>query len=115
MIIKKENRVVHKNSDKCIAYEYPFEDKTMNVAYIEIEGRYPDSGRTMNKESKEIIHVISGTGKVLVEDITYEASEGDQVYVPNNVKFHFENCNNFKIAVVCAPAWAVEQYQHFDD
>ena len=114
MIIKKSDRIVHKNSDKCTAYEYHFSDKALNAAYIEINGRYPDSGETLNRDCKEIIHVISGTGKVVVEGKEYAMEEQDQVFVPNGNKFHFEDCVNLKILVPCSPAWNLEQYKHFD-
>jgi hypothetical protein len=44
MIVKKENRIRHENSPKCTAYEYMMDDKDINIALAEIDGRYPDTG-----------------------------------------------------------------------
>ena len=42
MIIKKKDRISFQNSPTCTAYEYPLNDKELNIALIEIKGRYPD-------------------------------------------------------------------------
>lgn len=51
-----------KNSDLCIATEYPFCDKDIDIATAVISGRYPEKGYCVNTEVKEMIFVISGGG-----------------------------------------------------
>lgn len=43
-IVKKENRVFHANSKTCLAFEYPTKDLDINVALVEVNGRYPEKG-----------------------------------------------------------------------
>ncbi|MBU4216939.1 hypothetical protein L6270_03870 [Candidatus Parcubacteria bacterium] len=41
-IIHKSQTNEFKNSDVCIATEYPINDKDINVAHVEVLGRYPE-------------------------------------------------------------------------
>lgn len=52
-IIHKEQTKEFKNSDVCIATEYPMTDKDINVAVVVITGRYPEKGRVMNEVCKK--------------------------------------------------------------
>ena len=51
-----------KNSELCIATEYEFKDKDIDLSTAEIKGRYPESGYCVNTKVKEMIFVISGGG-----------------------------------------------------
>lgn len=55
-----EEKEVFKNSDLCIAAEYGFHDKDIDIATSEINGRYPEDAYCVNTEVKEMIYVISG-------------------------------------------------------
>jgi len=112
MIIKKENRVVHKNSDKCIAYEYSIEDKDINIAYIEIDGRYPDKGRVTNTECKEMLFVVEGSGKVVVEGKEIALNTHDVALILPNQKYYFEG--KLKMVMPCSPAWFPKQHKEVD-
>jgi len=112
MIIKKSEREKHSNSPVCIAYEYPFLDEDINIAFIEINGRYPDKGRVVNKICKEIIFVTKGKGKIEVDGKELLISEGDAVFVQPNQKYFFEG--NLSIIAPCHPAWYPEQHIECD-
>lgn len=113
MIIKKSERVRHENSEKCTAYEYPFDEKDINLAYIEIDGRYPDSGFALNREVKEMLFVASGTGSVTIEGERFEISEGDVVLIRPGKRYFIEG--SLRLVVPCHPSWNPEQYEILDD
>ncbi len=108
MIIKKSERKRHENSPTCIAYEYSLGDKDINVAFIEINGRYPDKGRVVNKICKEIVFVVGGEGKMEIDKKTFPISEGDSVLVKPNQKYFFQG--KLEIITCCNPAWYAEQH-----
>ena len=110
MIVKKSNRITHKNSDKCIAYEYLTNDKDINVAYVEIDGRYPDKGRVVNTKCKEIGFVTEGTGKLVVEGNEQTLGAQDVFLILPNQKYYFEG--KLKLVVPCTPAWHPEQHKY---
>lgn len=109
-IIKKSETIEFKNSSKCIAYEYPIDDKDINGAVIEISGRYPDEGRVTNKVCKELVYVIDGSGKLVIEDKKILLNPGDQVLIETNEKYYFDG--KFTLFTPCTPAWYPEQHIH---
>jgi len=54
VLIKKEDCLKFENPPSCIGYEYPLEDKDINIAVIEVKGRYPTMGYAMNELVKEV-------------------------------------------------------------
>jgi mannose-6-phosphate isomerase-like protein (cupin superfamily) len=111
MLVKKENRIEFKNSEKCIAYEYPLNDKDINMALVVINGRYPDTGRVTNEQVKEIVFVINGKGKIFVENKEYELKEGDAILILPKQKYFYEG-HNLQIMAACSPAWHPEQHKY---
>jgi mannose-6-phosphate isomerase-like protein (cupin superfamily) len=109
MITKKENRVRHENSLKCIAYEYPMKDKDINVAFIEIDGRYPDNGYVTNESVKEVVFVAKGKGKIVIENKKYDLKEGDVALIQPKEKYFFDG--KLELVVSCNPAWYPEQHK----
>lgn len=112
MLVKKSERKKHANAKTCIAYEYDLGDKDIDVAYIEIDGRYPEKGRSVNRKSKEVIFVVDGNGRIEIDDKVFVINDGDSIIVKPNQKFFFEGI--LKIVVCCSPAWNPEQYEYCD-
>ncbi|MBR9679679.1 MAG: cupin domain-containing protein [Candidatus Altiarchaeota archaeon] len=112
MIIKKADRIRHKNSPDCIVYEYPFGDKDINIVFVEIRGRYPEKGQVTNRRSKEIVYVLEGSGKIVIEGTEHELAKGDAVMILPGVKYFFDG--KLKVLLPCSPAWTREQHEHTD-
>ena len=108
-IVKKGQAEVHKNSDACTAVEYPLDDKDINGAVIELNGRYPDKGRVINLKCKEMAYVIKGSGRLVVEGEETKLNEGDLVLIEAGEKFFWEG--NMQIFMPCTPAWYPEQHK----
>ena len=109
MIVKKKNWVKYENSPKCIAYEYPTNDKDLNIALIEINGKYPDEGEVTNEVVKEIVFVVKGKGKIVVDKKEYAVEEGDAVLILPKQRYFFNGA--LEILVSCSPAWYLEQHK----
>ncbi len=108
-IVRKDQTKEFKNSDVCVAIEYPMGDKDINGAVIELSGRYPDKGRVVNLECKELIYVVEGSGRVVVEGEEINIAKEDLILIEQEEKFFLEG--NMKMFVPCAPAWNLEQYK----
>jgi hypothetical protein len=111
-IIKKNQTIEIKNSENCLAIEYPLGDKDINGAVIELIGRYPNTGRVVNLICKEIGYVISGSGKIVVENEAISLSEGDMILVEPGEKYFWEG--NLKLFAPCTPAWYLEQHKEVE-
>lgn len=110
--ISKDQTKIFKNSEACTAIEYPMNDKDINGAVIELNGRYPGKGRTVNLECKEMAYVIKGSGKLVVEGKETKLKEGDLVLINPGEKYFWEG--NMEIFMPCTPAWHPEQYKEVE-
>ncbi len=113
MLIKKENSTKHENSPECVVYEYPSMDKDLNVAFVELKGRYPASGYVFNELVKENFFVASGEGRVVIEEKEYKLSKRDAILIQPKQKFFIEG--DLELIVSCSPAWYPEQHKHTDE
>ncbi len=111
-IVRKNETKSFKNSEVCTAIEYPIDDKDINGAVIELSGRYPDKGRTMNEISKEMAYVIKGSGRVVVEGVETHLDEGDLVLIDPGEKFFWEG--NMTLFMPCTPAWSPDQHKQVE-
>lgn len=109
MIISKNSRIRFENSPKCIAYEYPLKEKDLNVALVEINGRYPDNGEVTNQVVKELLYVVKGKGKVVIDSTEHMIGSGDVVLLLPNQKYFYDGV--FTLVVSCSPAWYPEQHK----
>jgi mannose-6-phosphate isomerase-like protein (cupin superfamily) len=112
MIMKKKDRIRHKNSETCIAYEYPLGDEDINIAYIEIGGRYPESGCAVNEKVKEMVFVVNGNGSITIEKEKHAMEEGGVVLIHPKQKYFFNG--KLKLVMPCTPAWFPEQHKMVD-
>ena len=84
-------------------------DKNINGAIIKLNGRYPDKGRMVNLECKELVYIIKGSGKITVENSETELKEGDLILIKPKEKYFWEG--KFDMFVSCTPAWRPEQHK----
>lgn len=106
---KLEQAKKFKNSDSCIALEYPLKDKDINAAVIKLNGRYPEKGMAVNMGCKEMGYVVEGTGKLIVEDKTVELKKGDVVLIEAGERYYWEG--KLIMFMPCTPAWTPEQHK----
>ena len=111
--IKKNQTKTLKNSDQCIAIEYPLNDKDINAAVIQLKGRYPDTGQTVNTECKELVYVINGKGKLVCEGQEILLSQGDVVLIDKGEKFYWQG--EMDLFMPCTPAWYPEQHKQITE
>lgn len=111
-IIHQEQTQKFKNGENCTAFEYPSEEKDSNGAVIELVGRYPDKGRAMNTQSKMLVYVIDGVGKIVVESEVVELKKGDVVSVESGEKYFWDG--HLTLFIASTPAWSPDQYQEVE-
>lgn len=112
-IIYKNQTNTHKNSDKCVAIEYPLNDKDISGAIIELKGRYPNKGRVVNEKCKELAYIIKGSGLINIENKEFEIQQGDLILINPNEKYYWDG--NLTMFMPSAPAWYPEQHKEIKD
>jgi mannose-6-phosphate isomerase-like protein (cupin superfamily) len=109
-LVRKDQTTKYKNSKTCIATEYPMDDKDINIAIIELDGRYPKEGRVVNNKCKELSYIVKGSGKIIVENKEIFLEEGDAILVEPEEKYYWDG--KMTLLVPCTPAWYPEQHQN---
>jgi len=109
-LVKQDDADKFANSDKCFGLEYSLNEPAMNLAVIEIHGRYPSENYVVNEISKEICYVVSGDGKIAKKNgEILEFTAGDMVFIDSGEAYYWDaEC---KVATICAPAWAEKQHK----
>ena len=98
-----------KNSDSCIATEYDFKDRDIDISTAVIKGRYPEKGFCVNTQVKEIIFVIDGRGEIFKGNERISFQKGDAILIDKNEKYFWNaDC---KVVMSCSPAWHIEQHK----
>ena len=108
-LVHGHEALVAKQGTNCIVHEYCIADKDINGAIVLIQGRYPSTGYALNLVCKEMAYIISGSGRVVVEEKEYPLSQGDVVLLLPGEKYFWDG--DMKIFMACTPAWAPDQYR----
>lgn len=109
-VIKNNEAIYGKNSDKCKTIEYSFNDKDIDLGISIITGRYPEVGYCVNLVSKELIYILEGSGNLCFEDKEVSFEQGDAILIENNEKYYWDT-EYCKVSMSCTPAWTSEQHK----
>jgi mannose-6-phosphate isomerase-like protein (cupin superfamily) len=110
MLIKKEKSQKKQIAKKSFVFEYNLNNKELGFAYAKINGRFPDSGRTINKVCQEIYYVISGSGKIFLEGKEFNLEKGD-VFLIDSGKRYYVIGTNIVLACPTVPEWYSQQQE----
>ncbi len=97
------------NASSCIAFEYQTGEPDINLARIEITGRYPLEGSAINKAVSELVYVQEGEGNVTVNNETIPLKKGDVVLIEKGERVWWDG--RLVLIIACTPAWNPEQYE----
>ena len=100
----------YENAPSCTAYEYDTEGEDINIARIEIHGRYPLEGNAVNETVKELVYVEAGEGSISVNGgKPFILNKGDVLCIDAGETFYWEG--SMILIISCTPAWTPEQYR----
>lgn len=108
----KNQATQKKNSNMCSVTEYPLNDSMLDIAIATIAGRYPENGRVINRECKELAYVQRGEGKIVINGEIISLTEGDSIIIDAGEPYYWEG--NMQLFLSCRPAWTVAQHQQID-
>ena len=95
--------------------EYGIDDPDIDIAVPTINGNYPQEGFVVNEVSKEILYVISGSGKFATKTKTVELNAGDQVFIDKGELFRYADCKDLILIAACSPAWKPQQHKEVQE
>lgn len=95
--------------ENCKVLEYPHGDADIDISTARINGRYPKSGYCVNTAVKEMIYVVSGSGRICKENEIHDFAAGDTVLIYPREKYYWDaDCS---VVMACNPAWSEEQHK----
>lgn len=103
----EENRF--KNSEACEGVAYSDKSAPVDMAVIDITGRYPEKGWAVNHKVHEIVYVTRGMGSLAVKGSeVVQLKEGHVVSVAPEERFAWDG--DMIIVMACSPPFDPEQY-----
>jgi hypothetical protein len=110
MLVKKHeaNKIVA--SKLCTLWDYALPSGRLGFAAAQIDGRYPDEGKVLNRICDKTYFVISGTATVHVESGDFSIGSGD-VFFFEHGKWHWVEAKDLHIVVCHTPPWSADQHE----
>ncbi|MBM4254999.1 MAG: cupin domain-containing protein [Deltaproteobacteria bacterium] len=78
---------------------------TMSLHVYHLKKGQPD--QQLSHQEDEAYYVITGAGKVTVENVTKELREGDLLFVPRQARHHFHDYDDLALLVFFAPQFSL--------
>ena len=101
------------NSDVCKGQSFAA-NAPLDLAEIEISGRYPEFGWAMNREVYEMVYVKAGQGSLAIRgEAETQLAAGDVVSVAPGQAFAWDG--DMTIVMACSPAFSTEQYEIIEE
>lgn len=115
-IVKKENAksFIYADTSSVLEYSIDLNEKNLDFCINTINGRYPQKGYASNLQCEELCYVLDGNGSIYKKDEdSINFNKGDIIFINKNDVYYWNG--NFKIAIVCTPAWRKEQCKIYDN
>jgi len=115
-IVKKQDAesLSYISTSSVLEYGMALNEKNMDFCINKITGRYPLSGYCSNLECEELCYVLEGSGSIYKVDsnpITF--NKEDIIFINKGDIYYLDG--NFKLAIVCTPAWSKEQCKLYSE
>ncbi len=102
------------NSPVCKGVGYAVDGASMDLAKIELTGRYPERGWVMNEVSYEMAYVLHGSGQFINRNgDTLEVGEGDVVSIETGKQYAWNG--TLTLIVPCTPPFDPDQHKEVEE
>lgn len=108
MVIKKQEATPIQANIQSTIWDYPLPSEDTGLTYQILHGRLPEKGWYRNKVCYELLFIIKGTARLNIDEIEYEAMEGDVVVLKPGQK-HYGNYSQVSLITITSPNWYEEQ------
>lgn len=100
------------NSPTCTVREYLFNQPSVDIAQVTIEGRYPinQNKKAVNLICDLIYFALEGKCTVNTAQGTYKLNPQDALFIPHG-SWYWVEASSVKILIASAPAWNAKQYK----
>jgi mannose-6-phosphate isomerase-like protein (cupin superfamily) len=92
------------------AHEYDTRSIDINIAEVELHGRYPQSGVVYNELSTELVYILDGRANLTCAKQTTQLERGDVALIDPGKCYSWDGVATLLIS--CAPTWTPEQHKN---
>ena len=111
---KDAEKFEYANTSSVLEYGIALNEKNMDFCTNKINGRYPTEGYCSNLECEELCYILEGEGTIYKRDSKpNKIKKGDIIFI-NKQDIYYWN-GDFKLAIVCTPAWSKEQCKLYSE
>jgi mannose-6-phosphate isomerase-like protein (cupin superfamily) len=104
MLIKKEDSKKFSIPGGTDGWLYPSNlQSDQTIAYVEMDGVYPEKGYSINDVCTETFFVVEGNLTIYIDDEVYELEKGDVIIVSPGKKYNTRG--KAKIIDFITPSW----------
>ena len=83
--------------------EYESDNPLMNYGEVRLKTRYPEQGRAVNTKCTILMIVLSGKGKLVLDDIELQMKKGDVFHISKGTPYSVEG--KLTLGIPSVPAW----------
>lgn len=107
--VKKCQAKKFKGIPSTTIWEYQMKEDGINGAVAQINGRYPEKGRVVNEESKELVFILEGKGRLVIESREIKFQKGDLLLILPGERYFWEG--ETRLFLANTPKWRPEQHK----
>jgi mannose-6-phosphate isomerase-like protein (cupin superfamily) len=108
-IVRKDYSINFNPTPSTEITEFQTDEQSISGAIAKINGRYPESGYAMNEQSKELVYVTRGFGKIITRDKQENFEEGDVILIDSKEQYYWQG--NFTIFMANSPKFDSKQHK----
>ena len=79
---------------------------------VDVNGIFPKEKWAINRKCKQMAHILSGSGILVVDGKEYQLKQDDVVLIDINERYYWQG--KMMLRIPCAPAWYPEQHDEVD-
>ena len=87
-VIPRNQAREYSNGPHCSGFEFDLGVKDIDGAVVTVTGRYPEVGRAINEECREIAYIVEGSGQIVIEGKSYSIKAEDLVVIDKGERFY---------------------------
>lgn len=102
------DKLRYAETSSVLEYSAALDERNLDFCINQISGRYPTDGYCSNQECEELCYVLEGSGIICqAENGPISFQQGDVIFIHKRDIYYWEG--DFKIAIICSPAWSKDQ------
>ena len=80
-VCSKKQAIGCRNGDNCVVTQFPMANEELDMAVVEVTGRFPERGCAINHKVAEMVYIQSGSATITVDGAVRSLEVGETVLI----------------------------------